>query len=88
MFNKLFSELSRLKEEHGLGIALILFGLSIILAIGLFCFQGWAVMVLWNEFMVNVLSVPEIDFWFACALIALCHFLFKENWFSTSKEKE
>lgn len=88
MFNKFFSELSRLKEEHGLGIALILLGLSIILAIGLFCFQGWAVMVLWNEFMVNVLSLPEINFWFACVLITLCHFLFKENWFSASKEKE
>ena len=87
MFNKLFSELSRLKKEYGLGITLILLGLTIILAIGLFCFQSWAVMVLWNEFMVNVLSVPEIGFWTACALITLYRFLFKENWFSTSKEE-
>lgn len=87
MFDKLFSELSRLKKEYGLGIALVLFGLSIILAIGFFCFQGWAVMVLWNDFMTNVLNVPEIDFLSACVLITLCHFLFKENLFSTSKEK-
>ena len=87
MLNKLFSELPRFKKVYGLGITLIILVFSIILAICLFCFQGWAVMVLWNEFMVNVLSVPEIDFWFACALIALCHFLFKENWFFTLKEE-
>lgn len=48
-------------------------------AFGLWCFQAWLVMLLWNWVAVSLFGAPVLTFWLSFGLVWLCHLLFKSN---------
>ena len=60
----------RVQKWVGIGVAAIV-GLALLIAIG-----GAVVMMLWNWLAPALFRLPEISFWQALGLLALCRILF------------
>ena len=56
------------------GALLIIFGV-IALAVAIFCFEGWLVMMLWNWLAVGLFSLPELSFGMACGVMILLNLI-------------
>lgn len=60
----------------GIGVIILLVILSLGLAFGLMCLEGWLVMLLWNAVLVPLFGIGALKFWWAVGLMLLCNFLF------------
>ena len=71
--------LSLAKDEGGaLGCFLVFLVLA--LAVGVFFFDAWLVMLLWNATIATFFTaVPSIGYWMACGILILCNLLFKNG---------
>lgn len=71
--------LSLAKDEGGaLGCFLVFLVLA--LAVGLFFFDAWLVMLLWNATIATLFAaVPSIGYWMACGILILCNLLLKSR---------
>jgi hypothetical protein len=56
------------------------FALIGVAAAAIFCFLlGLAVKLLWNWLMPELFGLPQIGYWQAVGILALCHLLFKSH---------
>ena len=70
-----------IQEQYaGMGcLGCILLTLLILaIAFGIFCFEAWILMLLWNFVLCAIFtSVPTIGFWLSAGVILLCNILFR-----------
>ena len=66
------------KDRTGFELFCIILGV-ILLLIGLFAFEAWVVMLLWNWLMPAIFSLSTIGFWQAMGISCLCHLLFSKT---------
>jgi hypothetical protein len=76
--------LSLAKDEGG-ALGCFLVCLVVVLTVGIFFFDAWLVMLLWNATIATLFAaVPSIGYWMACGILILCNLLFKSRASSSS----
>ena len=60
---------SRVCDDWGCGVAILCVLLALALAFGIFCFEGWLLMLVWNYAIVAVFNAPPIGFWIAVCFV-------------------
>lgn len=50
--------------------------LVLALVLGVFCFESWLIMLLWNVLIPAIMEWNAISFWQACGINLLCNLLF------------
>ena len=69
-------------DDYGTGagclIGILVVILVLAIALGIICFEGWILMLLWNAVIpLLFIGAPTIKFWWAVGLILICNILFK-----------
>lgn len=68
-------------EAYGCLLATIIVILCIVLilgiAFGVFCFQGWIFMLLWNWLAVSLFNAPALGYWVCVGIVFALNFLGK-----------
>ncbi len=74
-------KIENLYETHSAGVAtlIVLFALVFTLALvfGIFCFQGWIFMLLWNWLAVALFGANPLGFWVCVGIVSALNFLGK-----------
>lgn len=69
---KLKKEWCTLCETEGMGLAVLIFILCVVITIafvfGIFCFEGWIFMLLWNWLAVEVFGASALGYWVCVGL--------------------
>jgi hypothetical protein len=61
-------------DDLGCGCAILAFLGIIVLALGVFCFEGWLLMALWNWLLVGF-GLAEISFIKGCGFVILLNLI-------------
>ena len=73
------NKVSELYDNCGCLLAtLTLIGIFILaagLAFGIFCFEGWIFMLLWNWLAVELFSAPLLSYWICVGIVAALTFI-------------
>lgn len=75
-------KIGELFETYSFGVALlaciVVLVLAACIAFGIFCFEAWIVMLLWNAVIPSLwVGAPSLTFWLAFGLLLICNILFK-----------
>lgn len=62
-------------EKWGWGIALLIVLLALALAFGVFCFEGWIIMLVWNGVVAGMWGGPAIGYWLSVGLAWILNFI-------------
>lgn len=64
-------------EDYGCGVFLLGCLLVLAIAFGVFCFEGWLLMLVWNYAIVAVFNAPPIGFWIAVCFVWILNLVSK-----------
>ena len=56
-------------EKWGCGVALLIILLAFALAFGIYCLEGWILMLVWNGVVAGMWSGPAIGYWLSVGVV-------------------
>lgn len=56
-------------EEWGCGIALLIILLVFALVFGIYCLEGWILMLVWNGVVAGMWNGPAIGYWLSVGIV-------------------
>ena len=66
---------TRVKEESGCWIAVLVVLLALAVAFGIFCFEGWLFMLIWNALAAGMFGAPTIGYWVSVGVVWLLNLI-------------
>ena len=69
------SKFENVCEEWGCGIALLIILLVFALVFGIYCLEGWILMLVWNGLVAEMWNGPAIGYWLSVGVIIVLNLI-------------